>query len=138
MKKKLTSLIALLTLCVSGAWATVTMPTLTTDASNPVLYVIQSYRSYGFVQYADGTTLTQTLDYSNANTKFYFVPVNGTDYTAGVKIVSSVNGKQINEMADKTFLKSEDDPMPYNVFMSRSFSYKRKIGRAIKLLIKHF
>lgn len=46
--------------------------------------------------------------------------------------------EQINEMADKTFLKSEDDPMPYNVFMSRSFSYKRKISRAIKLLIKHF
>jgi hypothetical protein len=97
MKKKL-SLFLLALVATMGAWATVTMPTLTTDPANPVLYSIQSYRSYGFVQYGDGTTLTQTLDYSSANTKFYFMPVNGTDYAEGVKIVSNVNGKQISEM----------------------------------------
>lgn len=60
------------------------------------LYCIQSWRSYGFVKHnGDGAAVTQTLDYSDEAAKFYFVPVNGTDWTAGVKIVSNVTGKQL-------------------------------------------
>lgn len=87
---------ALLTLGVSGAWAAVTMPTLTTDEKNPVLYAIQSYRSYYFEQYAgDNAAITPTFDCSSANAKFYFIAVNGSNFDDGVKIVSSVNGKQL-------------------------------------------
>ena len=99
MKKKLTLLLFSL-LCTLGSWATVTMPTLTTDPSNPVLYCIQSYRAFSFVQYAgDETTMTPTFEYTNASARFYFVAVNGTDYSEGVKIVSNVNGKKLNGMS---------------------------------------
>ena len=60
------------------------------------LYCIQSWRSYGFVKYnSDSEGITQTLDFSDANTKFYFLPVNGTNWEDGVKIVSNVSGKQL-------------------------------------------
>ena len=99
MKKILLALTALLTI-VGGVKATVTFPELTTDPNNPVLYCIQSYRSYRFVQYAgDNAVMTQTYDCTDANTKFYFVAVNGTDFSEGVKIVSNVNGKEINGMS---------------------------------------
>ena len=100
MRKALLFLCALLGLSVSGAWADVTMPTLTTNPSNPVLYCIQSYRAYTFVQYAgDDAAMTPTYDFTSDNAKFYFVSVNGTDYSDGVKIVSYASGKQINEMS---------------------------------------
>ena len=74
----------------------------TGDVTEPVepveqeLYCIQSWRSYGFVKHnGDAAAVTQTLDYSDEATKFYFQPVNGTDWTAGVKIVSNVTGKQL-------------------------------------------
>ena len=98
MKQKLTLLLLALVTSL-GAWATVTMPTLTTDPLNPVLYCIQSYRAYTFVQYsADDAAMTPNFDFTNANTKFYFVAVKGTDYSEGVKIVRNVNGKQVDEM----------------------------------------
>ena len=100
MKKFLLLLCTLLaSVGVGNLWATVTMPTLTTDPANPVLYCIQSYRSYRYVQYAgDDVKMTQTFDCTSDDAKFYFLSVNGTDYSDGVKIVN-VNGKQINEMS---------------------------------------
>lgn len=67
-----------------------------TQPTEPSLYCIQSWRSYGFVKYnSDSEGITQTLDFSDANTKFYFLPVNGTNWNDGVKIVSNVSGKQL-------------------------------------------
>ena len=97
MKKFLLLICALLG--TVGSWAAVTMPTLTTDANNPVLYAIQSYRSYHFEQYAgDDAAITPTFDFSSTNAKFYFIAVNGSNFDDGVKIVSSVNGKQLVEV----------------------------------------
>ncbi|MBO5549134.1 MAG: dockerin type I repeat-containing protein [Prevotella sp.] len=97
MKKFLLLLCTLLG--TAGAWAQVTMPTLTTDTNNPVLYCIQSFRSYYFEQYAgDNEAITPTYDFSSENAKFYFVAVNGSNFDEGVKIVSNVNGKQLVEV----------------------------------------
>ncbi|MBQ9559238.1 MAG: hypothetical protein IJV08_04560 [Bacteroidaceae bacterium] len=92
-------LLLLVLMGATGAWADVTMPTPTTDTSNPALYCIQSWRSQRYVQYAgDNATITQTFDFTSLNTKFYFVPVNGTNFDDGVKIVSNVNGKKLKDV----------------------------------------
>lgn len=94
--KKFYTIIAALLMGISGMKADVTMPTLTTDPNNPVLYAIQSFRSYRFEQYvSDDAAITPTFDFSSASAKFYFVAVNGSNFDEGVKIVSSVNGKQL-------------------------------------------
>lgn len=67
-----------------GAWATVTMPTLTTDTSNPTYYIIQSVRSGKYANYAGASAqLTQVeLASADVNALWYFVK-NGN----GVSIV---------------------------------------------------
>ncbi len=85
MKKKL-SLLFLALVATIGAWATVTMPTLTTDASNPTYYTIKNYRSEKYACYMGSSS--QLGQQSNVNYKalWYFM-ANGE----GVSIVNAAN-----------------------------------------------
>lgn len=69
-----------------GAWATVTMPTLTTDTNNPTYYIIQSVRSGKYANYAGASAQLTQVESASAgvNALWYFVK-NGDDN--GVSIV---------------------------------------------------
>ena len=82
MRKLLLLITALLTLGVSGAWADVTQPTLTTDANNPVYYTIKNFRSQNYATYTGASSqLSQESTPTDASL-WYFVE-NGN----GVSIV---------------------------------------------------
>ena len=81
MRKLLLLIVALLA-GVSGAWATVTQPTLTTDANNPVYYTIKNFRSKNYATYTGASSqLSQESTPTDASL-WYFVE-NGN----GVSIV---------------------------------------------------
>ena len=85
MKQKLTLLLLALVTSI-GAWATVTMPTLTTDTDNPTYYVIQNYRSFKFANFAGASAqLTQVESASAGVAALWYFVENGS----GVSIVSA-------------------------------------------------
>lgn len=86
MKKLLLLFLALFT--TIGTWATVTQPTVTTDESNPVYYVIQSVRTGKYANYVGASAqLTQvTSAGATVNALWYFV-ANGN----GVSIVPAAD-----------------------------------------------
>lgn len=88
------------------------------------------------VEYLFHNILSSTQNEIYPKTVCLSEKVNYDDYYNGFYGIKRY--KQINEMTDKTFLKNEDDPMPYKVFMSQNFSYKRRVKRVVKQLIKHF
>lgn len=88
------------------------------------------------VEYLFHNILSSTQNEIYPKTVCLSEKVNYDDYYNGFYGIKRY--KQINEMTDKTFLKNEDDPMPYKVFMSQNFSYKRRVKIVIKKLIKHF
>lgn len=69
-----------------GAWADVTMPTLTTDPSNPVYYTIKNFRSDKYASYAGPSTQLAQISDANYRTLWYFVE-NGE----GVSIVPAAD-----------------------------------------------
>ena len=86
MKKFLLLLCTLLaSVGVGNLWATVTMPTLTTDVNNPTYYVIKNYRSGKYASYVDASTQIAQSTLS-VNALWYFVE-NGT----GVSIVPAAD-----------------------------------------------
>lgn len=87
MKKFLLLLCTLLaSVGVGNLWATVTMPTLTTDPANPVYYVIKNYRYGTYANYVDASTqMTQVAELS-LNTLWYFV-----ENSDGVSIVPAAD-----------------------------------------------
>ena len=85
MKKKL-SLLFLALVATIGAWATVTQPTFTTDASNPTYYVIKNFRSGKYANYVNASTQMTQVDATSLNTLWYFVE-NGS----GVSIVPAAD-----------------------------------------------
>ena len=85
MKTKLTLLLALLALCCTGSWATVTQPTLTTDVNNPIYYKIGSYDRGGYLTY-NGSSSNLTHEEMSPDALWYFVQ-NGE----GVSIVPAAD-----------------------------------------------
>ncbi len=85
MRKLLLLITALLTLGVGGAWATVTQPTLTTDANNPVYYTIGSYDRGGYLTY-NGASANLTHVAATKASLWYFME-NGE----GVSIIPAVD-----------------------------------------------
>lgn len=69
-----------------GAWATVTQPTLTTDASNPTYYVIKNFRSGKYANYAGASAQLTQESALSLSTLWYFVE-NGN----GVSIVPAAD-----------------------------------------------
>lgn len=67
---------------VSGVWATVTMPTLTTDVNNPVYYTIKNFRCNKYAAYTGASSQLAQVATTTSATLWYFVE-NGT----GVSIV---------------------------------------------------
>ena len=63
--KKFYTIIAALLMGISGAWATVTQPTLTTDSNNPVYYTIKSLRSSKYVSYVGRSTQLNQIAAAN-------------------------------------------------------------------------
>ena len=86
--KKFFTIIAALLMGMSGAWATVTQPTLTTDPNNPTYYVIQSFRSGKYANYAGASAQLTQVETASAgvNVLWYFV-ANGN----GVSIVPAAD-----------------------------------------------
>ncbi|MBP5360915.1 MAG: hypothetical protein J6129_05490 [Bacteroidaceae bacterium] len=84
--KKFYTIIAALLMGISGAWATVTQPTLTTDSNNPVYYTIKSLRSSKYVSYVGRSTQLNQIAAANYTTLWYFV-ANGE----GVSIVPAAD-----------------------------------------------
>lgn len=58
---------------ISGAWATVTMPTLTTDVNNPHYYTIKNFRSGKYATYTGASTQLSQLATPNHASLWYFV-----------------------------------------------------------------
>lgn len=87
MKKLLLLLTALLTLGGSGAWATVTQPTLTTDVNDPVYYTIGSYNRGGYLTY-NGANANLTHVAATKASLWYFMK-NGEG--EGVSIIPAVD-----------------------------------------------
>ena len=85
MKKLLLLLTALLTLGGSGAWATVTQPTLTTDVNNPIYYTIGSFDRGGYLTY-NGANANLTHVAATKASLWYFME-NGE----GVSIIPAVD-----------------------------------------------
>jgi len=85
MRKFLLLMIALLA-GVSGAWATVTMPTLTTDVDNPHYYTIKNYRSNKYAAYAGPSTQLAQVSSITMEALWYFME-NGD----GVYIIPAVD-----------------------------------------------
>jgi hypothetical protein len=86
MKKFLLLLCALLG--TVGAWATVTQPTLTTDANNPTYYVIQNFRSGKYANYAGASVqLQQVTSADGGATSIWYFMANGD----GVSIVPATD-----------------------------------------------
>lgn len=85
MRKLLLLITALLTLGVGGAWATVTQPTLTTDANNPVYYTIGSFNRGGYLTYNGANAYLTHVSITKAS-MWYFME-NGE----GVSIISAVD-----------------------------------------------
>lgn len=84
MKKFLLLIVALLG--TVGAMATVTQPTLTTDANNPTYYVIKNFRYGTYANYVDASTQMTQESNPSLKTLWYFVE-NG----AGVSIVPAAD-----------------------------------------------
>ena len=76
---------ALLTLGGSGAWATVTQPTLTTDVNNPIYYTIGSFDRGGYLTY-NGANANLTHVAATKASLWYFME-NGE----GVSIIPAVD-----------------------------------------------
>lgn len=70
MKKLLLIVCALL--ATVGAWATVTQPTLTTDANNPIYYTIGSYNRGGYLTY-NGASANLTHVAATKASLWYFM-----------------------------------------------------------------
>lgn len=58
------------------------------------------------------------------------------DYSNGYLSLTDYNERLSHSLI--RFIKSVEDNGPYEVFMSRNFTFKRRIKRKIKLLLKHF
>ena len=87
MKKFLLLLCTLLaSVGVGNLWASVTMPTLTTDPANPVYYTIKNFRSAKYATYAGPSTQLTQIAEANMYSLWYFVE-NGT----GVSIVPAID-----------------------------------------------
>lgn len=67
---------------VSGAWADVTQPTLTTDVNNPVYYTIKNYRTNKYATYTGASSQLSQVVTPTIASVWYFV-ANGS----GVSIV---------------------------------------------------
>ena len=85
MKQKLTFLILAL-FTAMGAWATVTMPTLTSDVTNPHYYTIKNYRSTKYATYAGPSTQLSQISEANMYSLWYFV-----ENAGGVSIVPAID-----------------------------------------------
>lgn len=92
MKKKLLSMLTLMTLCISGAWAE-TVPVLTTDVDNPHLYTIGSYDRGGYLTSNGAGNGVTHVDMSNS-AYWYFTAAEGneTGTVAGGVIAHNYDG----------------------------------------------
>lgn len=81
-QKLILMLLALFT--TLGAWATVTQPTLTTDADNPTYYVIQNFRSGKYANYAGASLQLQQVTTADAGTTSLWYFMENSD---GVSII---------------------------------------------------
>ena len=93
--KKFTSLMMVLLCAITTSWAAATdLPTLTTDAENPVWYLIKNVRRNKYATYAgDDATMTQQ-ETATAGAFFYFTG-SITDGVATVKIHNYVAGDKL-------------------------------------------
>ena len=95
MRKILLLMFALLA-GVSGAWATVTMPTFTTDVNDPHYYTIKNYRSKKYAAYAGPSTQLAQVSSITMESLWYFVENDGGVYIVpavdpSVKLVSNTS-----------------------------------------------